>query len=82
MYTLHFAKSGMFPWRPISYLTNSSTQSLAYSDLQRKKIMCETETECTKDVPPTEVHDDFIKTFGDEFSYSTVKKFAAVFRRV
>ena len=37
---------------------------------------------CKKGMSPKEIHDDFIKTIGDEFpSYSTVKKWAAEFRR-
>ena len=37
---------------------------------------------CKKEMSPKEIHDDFIKTIGDEFpSNSTVKKWAAEFRR-
>ena len=37
---------------------------------------------CKKGIPQKEIHDDFIKTIGDESpSYSTVKKWAAEFRR-
>ena len=37
---------------------------------------------CKKGISPREIHDDFIKTIGDESpSYNTVLKWAAEFRR-
>ena len=36
---------------------------------------------CKKGMSPKEIHDNFIKSLGDESSYSMVKKWAAEFRR-
>ena len=36
---------------------------------------------CKKGMPPKEIHADFMKTLGKESPYSTVKKWAAVFKR-
>ena len=37
---------------------------------------------CKKGIPPKEIHDDFMETLGKESpSYSTVKRWAAEFKR-
>ena len=37
---------------------------------------------CKKGMPPKEIHEDFMDTLGKEYpSYSTVKKWAAEFKR-
>ena len=36
---------------------------------------------CKKGMSPKKIHDDFIKTFGDESPYSMMKKWAPEFRR-
>ena len=36
---------------------------------------------CKKGMPPKEIHEDFMETFGKGSPYSTVKKWAAEFKR-
>ena len=36
---------------------------------------------CKKGMPPNKIHDDFMETLGKESPYSTVKKWAAEFKR-
>ena len=36
---------------------------------------------CKKGMTPKEIHEDFMKTLGNESPYSTVKKWAAEFKR-
>ena len=36
---------------------------------------------CKKEMPPKEIHEDFVETLGKVSPYSTVKKWAAEFRR-
>ena len=36
---------------------------------------------CNKGMTPKEIHEDFMKTLGNESPYSTVRKWAAEFKR-